>query len=85
MRYILKTAGVDDNAPWVAEDYLSTYAPVASGDLRPGDIVIFPDWATMYVGDGMLLNANEVEGQVVLTPMSAAGEPLGIVRPPYTS
>ncbi len=84
MRYILRTAGVDDNAPWVPEDYLTTYAPVASGDLQPGDIVIYPDWATMYVGDGMLLNANELDGQVTLTPMSAVGEPLGIVRPPYT-
>ena len=85
MRYVLKTAGVDDNAPWVPEEYLSVYAPVAPDELRPGDIVIYPDWATMYVGDGMLLNANEVDGQVTLTPMSAVGKPLGIVRPPYTS
>ena len=81
MRYVLKTAGVDDNAPWVPEEYLSTYAPVAPGDLQPGDIVIYPDWATMYVGDGMLLNANEVDRQVTLTPIGAAGEPLGVVRP----
>ena len=85
MRYVLRTAGVDDNAPWVPEEYLSTYAPVAPGDLQPGDIVIYPDWATMYAGDGMVLNANEVDGQVTLTPMSAVGEPLGIVRPPYSS
>jgi hypothetical protein len=39
----------------------------------------------MYAGDGMVLNSNEVDGQVSLTPMSAVGEPLGIVRPPYTS
>ena len=84
MRYVLRTAGVDENAPWVPEEYLSTYAPVASGDLQPGDIVIYPDWATMYAGDGMVLNSNEVDGQVSLTPMSAVGEPLGIVRPPYT-
>jgi hypothetical protein len=36
----------------------------------------------MYAGDGMVLNSNEVDGQVSLTPMSAVGEPLGIVRPP---
>jgi cell wall-associated NlpC family hydrolase len=85
MRYVLKTAGVDAYAPWVPEAYLSTYAPVAPGDLQPGDIVIYPDWATMYAGDGMVLNSNIVDGQVSLTPMSAVGEPLGIVRPPYTS
>ena len=85
MRYVLRTAGVDENAPWVPEEYLTTYAPVASGDLQPGDIVIYPGWATMYAGDGMVLNSNEVDGQVTLTPMSAVGEPLGIVRPPYTT
>ncbi len=68
----------------MAEDYLSAYASVASEDLQPGDIVIYPDWATIYVGDGMVLNANEVDGQVTDTAMSAVGEPLGIVRPPYT-
>ncbi len=85
MRYVLSTAGVDYNAPWVPEAYLTTYAPVASGDLQPGDIVIYPDWATMYAGDGMVLNANVVDGQVSLTPMSVVGQPLGIVRPPYAS
>ena len=84
MRYILRTSGVDAEAPWVAEDYLSAYAPVAPDDLQPGDIVIYPDWATMYVGDGMVLNSNEVDGQVTYTPMSAVGQPQGIVRPPYT-
>ena len=84
MRYILRTSGVDADAPWVAEDYLSAYASVAPEDLQPGDIVIYPDWATMYLGDGMVLNANEVDRQVTYTAMSAVGEPLGIVRPPYT-
>jgi hypothetical protein len=37
----------------------------------------------MYVGDGMLLNSNEVEGQVTLTPIGSAGEPLGVARPNY--
>ena len=68
----------------MAEDYLSAYASVAPEDLQPGDIVIYSDWATMYVGDGMVLNANEVDRQVTYTAMSAVGEPLGIVRPPYT-
>ena len=81
MRYALRTAGVDDNAPWVPEEYLSKYAPVAGGDLQPGDIVIYPGWATMYAGNGMLVNSNEMEGVVTHTPMDVAGEPLGIVRP----
>ncbi len=37
----------------------------------------------MYVGDGMLLNSNEVDGQVTLIPIEFAGEPLGVVRPNY--
>jgi cell wall-associated NlpC family hydrolase len=83
MRYALRTAGVDPDAPWVPEEYLSRYAPVAPGDLQPGDIVIYPGWATMYAGNGQLINANEMEGFVTHTPMDVAGEPLGIVRPPY--
>jgi len=36
----------------------------------------------MYVGNGRLLNSNEMEGIVTPhTPMNVAGEPLGIVRP----
>ncbi len=81
MRYALRTAGVDPDAPWVPEEYLGRYAPVAQGDLQPGDIVIYPNWATMYAGNGMLVNANEMEGVVTHTPMDVAGEPLGIVRP----
>jgi hypothetical protein len=53
-------------------------------DMKPGDIVIMAeDWATMYVGDGMLLNSNEVDGQVTLTPIESVGEPLGVARPNY--
>ncbi len=81
MRYILRTTGVDADAPWVPEEYLNRYAPVAYGDLQPGDIVIYPNWATMYVGNGMLLNANALTGAVTKTPMEYAGEPVGIARP----
>ena len=81
MRYILRTTGVDPDAPWVPEEYLGRYAPVDPANLQPGDIVIYPNWATMYAGNGMLLNANELEGFVTHTPMEYAGEPLGIVRP----
>jgi NlpC/P60 family len=84
MRYILRENGNDPDAPWVAEEYLNRYTRVSAADMKPGDIVIFSgDWATMYVGDDMLLNANEVAGQVVLTPRGSAGEPLGVARPNY--
>ena len=83
MRYIMRTIGVDGDAPWVPEGYLSKYTPVAPANLQPGDIVIYPNWATMYAGNGMLLNANEVLGKVTFTPMNVAGTPEGIVRPPY--
>jgi hypothetical protein len=84
MRYILRENGNDRDAPWVAEEYLNRYTRVSAADMQVGDIVIFSgDWATMYVGDGMLLNANEVAGQVVLTPVEAAGQPLGVARPNY--
>ena len=86
MRYILRENGNDPDAPWVAEEYLNRYTRVSAADMKPGDIVIFSgDWATMYVGDDMLLNANEVAGQVVLTPRGSAGEPLGVARPNYNS
>ena len=84
MRYILRENGNDSDAPWVPEEYLNKYQQVSAADMQPGDIVIMSDWATMYVGDGMLLNANQLTGEVTLTPIEYAGEPLGVVRPPYT-
>jgi hypothetical protein len=83
MRYIMRTIGVDGDAPWVPEGFLSKYAAVDPANLQPGDIVIYPDWATMYVGNGMVLNSNEALGYVTETPMSEAGTPEGMVRPPY--
>jgi hypothetical protein len=83
VRYIMRTIGVDGDAPWVPEGYLGKYAHVDPANLQPGDVVIYPDWATMYVGDGMLLDANEYLGHVTETPMGVAGTPEGIVRPPY--
>jgi cell wall-associated NlpC family hydrolase len=83
MRYIMRTIGVDGDAPWVPEGYLGKYRHVDPADLQPGDMVIYPDWATMYAGDGMLLNSNQELGYVTLTPMSEAGTPEGMVRPPY--
>ena len=81
MRFVLREGGVDGNAPWVPEEYLARYAAVAPGDERRGDIAIFPGWATMLDGAGNVISANELEGFVTKTPLSAAGIPLGIVRP----
>jgi cell wall-associated NlpC family hydrolase len=81
MRYALRESGIDPDAPWVPEEYLSRYAPVDPANLQPGDIVIYPNWATMYAGNGMIVSANEMEGVVTHTPMDDAGTPLGIVRP----
>jgi hypothetical protein len=82
MRFILRESGVDTDAPWVPEAYLSKYTPVGLDQLQPGDIVIMPNWATMYVGNDMLLNSNEALGEVTLTPLSSV-TPLGAARPPY--
>ena len=81
MRYILRTVRVDRNAPWTPERYLKRYRHVSRANLRPGDIVIYRDWATMYVGSGKLLNSNAQKGRVVETRMAYAGKPLSIVRP----
>ncbi len=81
VRYALMVSGIDADAPFVPEEYLGRYAPVAPGNLLPGDVVIYPDWATMYAGNDMLISANQLEGVVTYTPMEYAGEPLGIVRP----
>lgn len=64
-----------------ARTYVFEDAPVAPENLQPGDIVIYPDWATMYAGNGMLLNANALTGTVTEPPMEYAGEPVGIARP----
>ncbi|HEX2097598.1 MAG TPA: hypothetical protein VHF46_00885 [Rubrobacteraceae bacterium] len=81
MRFVLRETGIDPNAPWVPEEYLSRYTPVAPGDERRGDIAIFPGWATMLTGDGHVISANEMAGHVTKTPLSNAGAWLGVVRP----
>jgi len=81
MRYILRTIGTDFDAPWVPEEYLSRYLAVDCANLQPRGIVIYPGRATMYAGNGQLLNSNEMEGIFTHTSMRVAGEPLDIVRP----
>ena len=65
------------------EEYLGRYAPIDPAKIHLRDIVIYPNWAAMYMGNGMVLNANEFEGFVTHTSRGVAGESLGIVRPPY--
>ena len=62
---------------------LTAYPAVDPANLQPGDLMLWPDHATMYVGNGMVLNANQVEGLVTHTPVDVLGPPMGIVRPPY--
>src|ERR687889_1398064 len=83
IRYALRVTGVDANAPWSAEGMLGAYPAVDPANLQPGDLVLWPDHATMYAGNGMVVNANQVEGLVTHTSMDALGPPMGIVRPPY--
>lgn len=79
MRYALRNAGVDDNAPWGHEEYLSVYP----NDLtpQPGDIVVYSDGVAMYVGDGTVVMANAADGVVGYYPMNSIGTPLGFANP----
>ena len=81
MRYVLRTVRTDANAPWTPERYLKKYRHVTRAHMRPGDIVIYRDWATIYVGNGVLISSNAHRGHVARTRMVYAGKPLGIVRP----
>ncbi len=84
MRHILREAGIDSNAPWVAKDYLARYERVSPDKMKPGDIVVYPgDYAAMYVGGNTVLNSNSVAGEVTYTDMGYLGKPLGVARPPY--
>jgi len=85
MRHILREAGIDSNAPWLATDYLARYERVSPNKMKPGDILVYPgDYAAMYVGDNTVLNSNSAAGEVTYTDMGYLGKPLGVARPPYT-
>lgn len=79
VRYALRSAGVDDAAPWDHMAYLSVYPTVSSP--QPGDVVVYPDGAAMYVGDGTIIMANEVDQVVGYYPMNLVGTPVGFARP----
>src|SRR5919202_3105938 len=61
MRYALRNAGVDDNAPWGHEEYFAAYP----NDPTPqvGDVVVYPDGVAMYIGGGNVVMANAADGQ----------------------
>jgi NlpC/P60 family len=78
VRFALRSVGIMD-APWDHHAYLSAYPTVASPE--PGDVVVYPDGAAMYVGDGTVVMANHADGQVGTYPMGSIGTPVGFARP----
>ena len=81
VRFALRSAGVDENAPWGHGEYLGAYPNVSSP--KPGDVVVYPNGVAMYVGDGTVVMANEADGLVGTYPMESIGTPVGFARPPY--
>ena len=79
VRHALRSAGVDPNAPWDHMAYLSVY-PTRDTPL-PGDVVVYPDGVAMYVGDGQVVMANEVDQVVGTYGMNEVGTPLGFANP----
>ncbi len=79
VRHILRTIGVDNNAPWDHHAYLSAY-PTHDKPV-PGDVVVYPDGVGMYVGDNTVLMANDADQVVGYYPMDSIGTPLGFANP----
>jgi hypothetical protein len=79
MRYALRVAGVDANAPWTHEGYLSAYPNDATP--QAGDVVVYDSGVAMYVGDHTVVMANEVDGVVGTYPMDSIGTILGFANP----
>ena len=79
VRHALRSAGVDPNAPWDHMAYLSVYPTVS--DPQPGDVVVYPDGAAMYAGDGKIVMANEMDGVVGTYGLNEVGTPVGFARP----
>ena len=78
VRFALRSIGIM-YAPWDHYAYLSTYPTVASPE--PGDVVVYPDGAAMYIGGGSVVMANHADGVVGTYPMDAIGTPVGFARP----
>jgi NlpC/P60 family len=79
VRHALRSAGVDPNAPWDHMAYLGAYPTVS--DPQPGDVVVYPDGAAMYVGNGQVVMANHADGVVGLYGMNEIGTPVGFANP----
>ena len=78
VRFALRSIGIMD-APWDHYAYLSQYPNVASPE--PGDVVVYPDGAAMYIGGGEVVMSNHADGAVGTYPMDAIGTPVGFARP----
>ncbi len=79
VRHALRSAGVDPNAPWDHMAYLGAYPTVS--EPQPGDVVVYPDGAAMYVGNGQVVMANHADGVVGLYGMNEIGTPVGFANP----
>ena len=79
VRHALRSAGVDPNAPWDHMAYLGAYPTVS--EPQPGDVVVYPDGAAMYAGNGQVVMANHADGVVGLYGMNEIGTPVGFANP----
>ncbi len=80
VRFALRSIGIMD-APWDHYAYLSAYPNVSKPE--PGDVVVYPDGAAMYIGNDQVVMANHADGAVGTYPMESIGTPMGFARPPY--
>ncbi len=79
VRHALRSAGVDENAPWDHMAYLGAYPTVS--EPQPGDVVVYPDGVAMYTGGGQVVMANHADGAVGTYGMNEVGTPVGFVNP----
>src|SRR5215210_4862762 len=66
VRFALRSIGIMD-APWDHYAYLSAYPNVSKPE--PGDVVVYPDGAAMYIGNDQVVMANHADGKVGTYPM----------------
>jgi len=78
VRFALRSIGIMD-APWDHYAYLSAYPNVSKPE--PGDVVVYPDGAAMYIGNDQVVMSNHADGAVGTYPMGAIGTPVGFARP----
>src|SRR5215203_3900478 len=78
VRFALRSIGIMDS-PWDHYAYLSAYPNVSKPE--PGDVVVYPDGAAMYIGNDQVVMANHADGAVGTYPMGAIGIPVGFARP----